>query len=72
MGGYIREEHLRGHPEKGRDWLAHVRTAVRQEEGISTAIKSLDPLIHEAVSALHIEADAARICARRGRNIGPL
>jgi len=26
IGGYIREEHLRGHPEKGRDWLTGART----------------------------------------------
>jgi len=71
MGCYIREERLRGRPEKGRDWeglagwLAHVRTAVRHEERISTAMKSLGPLIREVVSALHIEAGAGhRILAR--------
>jgi len=70
IGGYIREGRLRGHPEKGRGWeglpgwlagwLAHVRTAVRHEERISTAMKSLGPLIREAVSALHIEAGAGQ------------
>ena len=51
IGGYIREEHLRGHPEKGRDWRTYEQRFARR---ISTAIKLLGPLIHEAVSALHI------------------
>jgi len=54
IGGYIREEHLRA-PEKGRNWRTYEQRFARR---ISTAIKSLGPLIHEAVSALHIEAGA--------------
>jgi hypothetical protein len=43
---HIRKEYLEGRPEEERDW----RTSEQREaERIREAMRSLDPLIHEAV-----------------------
>ncbi|MGC9190284.1 MAG: hypothetical protein ACP5GG_06165, partial [Conexivisphaera sp.] len=48
---HIRKEYLEGRPEEERDW----RTSEQREaERIREAMRSLDPLIHEAVSSIRI------------------
>ena len=47
---HIKEE-LKSRPEQKRDWRTYEQM---DAERIRDAIKSLDPLIHEAVSAIHI------------------
>jgi Transposase len=47
---HIKDE-LKSRPEKKRDWRTYEQM---DAERIRDAIKSLDPLIHEAVSAIHI------------------
>ncbi|MFP3130589.1 MAG: ISNCY family transposase, partial [Nitrososphaeria archaeon] len=47
---HIKDE-LKSRPEKKRDWRTYEQM---DTERIRDAIKSLDPLIHEAVSAIHI------------------
>nr|WP_232085421.1 ISNCY family transposase [Conexivisphaera calida] len=48
---HIRREYLEGRPEEERDW----RTSEQREaERIREAMRSLDPLIHEAVSSIRI------------------
>jgi len=44
-------EKLKNRPEKKRDWRTYEQM---DAERIREAIKSLDPLIHEVVSAIHI------------------
>ena len=52
---YINEKYKLAHPKNKRDW----RTYEQQfSSRVSTAMKMLDPLIHEAVSAIHIEKSA--------------
>ena len=52
---YIRGEYLKEHPKKERDWRTYEQQFARR---IYTAMKSLEPLIHEAVSTLHVEPRA--------------
>ncbi len=48
---HIRKEYLEGRPEEERDW----RTSEQREaERIREAMRSLDPLIHEAISSIRI------------------
>ncbi|MGC9088502.1 MAG: ISNCY-like element ISFac3 family transposase, partial [Conexivisphaera sp.] len=48
---HIRKEYLEGRPEEERDW----RTSEQREaERMREAMRSLDPLIHEAVSSIRI------------------
>jgi len=47
---HIKDE-LKSRPEKKSDWRTYEQM---DAERIRDAIKSLDPLIHEAVSAIHI------------------
>ena len=47
---HIRDE-LKSRPEQKRDWRTYEQM---DAERISDAIKSLDPLTHEAMSAIHI------------------
>ena len=52
---YINEKYKLAHPKNKRDW----RTYEQQfSSRVSTAMKMLDPLIHEAVSTIHIERAA--------------
>jgi Transposase len=48
---HIKDE-LKSRPEKKRDWRTYEQM---DAERIRDAIKSLDPLIHEAVSAIHVD-----------------
>ena len=47
---HVRDE-LKSRPEQKRDWRTYEQM---DAERIRDAIKSLDPLVHEAVSAIHI------------------
>ena len=49
---HIKDEYIKSRPEKKRDWRTYEQM---DAERIMYAIKSLDPLIHEAVSAIHID-----------------
>ena len=51
---HIREE-LKSRPEQKRDWRTYEQM---DAERIRDAIKSLDPLIHESVSAIHMTIPA--------------
>ena len=49
---HIKDEYIKSRPEKKRDWRTYEQM---DAERIREAIKSLEPLIHEAVSAIHID-----------------
>ncbi len=52
---YIRQEYLDQHSEKERDWRTYEEQFANR---MYIAMNSLDSLIHEAVSTLHIEPSA--------------
>ncbi|HEY4700068.1 MAG TPA: ISNCY family transposase [Nitrososphaerales archaeon] len=58
LGEHIGKTYLEAHPEKERDWRTYEQQFSKR---IKEAMKALDPLIHEAVSAIRIEE------GRRGR-----
>ncbi|MGC8580411.1 MAG: ISNCY-like element ISFac3 family transposase, partial [bacterium] len=51
INDYIGEEYKLTHPKDRRDWRTYEQQFSRR---VSTAMKMLDPLIHEAVSTIHI------------------
>jgi len=55
INNYISEEYRLTHPKSKRDWRTYEQQFSRR---VSTTMKMLDPLIHEAVSAIHIEKSA--------------
>ena len=58
LGEHIGKTYLEAHQEKERDWRTYEQQFSKR---IKEAMKALDPLIHEAVSAIRIEE------GRRGR-----
>src|ERR1700694_487286 len=52
LDDHIRKEYIETHPEKERNWRTYEQQFSRR---IKEAMRSLDPLIHEAVSAIRIE-----------------
>jgi len=58
LGEHIGKAYLEAHQEKDRDWRTYEQQFSKR---IKEAMKALDPLIHEAVSAIRIEE------GRRGR-----
>ncbi|HKZ41278.1 MAG TPA: ISNCY family transposase, partial [Candidatus Hodarchaeales archaeon] len=58
LGEHIGKTYLEAHQEKDRDWRTYEQQFSKR---IKEAMKALDPLIHEAVSAIRIEE------GRRGR-----
>lgn len=54
---HIRKEYIESHPEKERDWRTYEQQFSKR---IRDAIKALDPLIHEAVSAIRVEPRMGR------------
>ena len=58
LGEHIGKAYLETHPEKKRDWRTYEQQFSKR---IKEAMKALDPMIHEAVSAIRIEE------GRRGR-----
>ena len=57
---YIRAEYLKSHPQKERDWMTYEQRFARR---IKEAKRSLEPLIHEAVTTIMVYHEADR----RGR-----
>ncbi len=53
---HIRKEYIEAHPEKERDWRTYEQQFSKR---IKEAMRSLDPLIREAVSAIKIERNGA-------------
>jgi len=51
LDDHIRKEYIETHPEKDRDWRTYEQQFSRR---IKEAMKSLDPLISEAVSSIRI------------------
>ncbi len=49
---HIRKEYIESHPKKERDWRTYEQRFSRR---VKEAMKALDPLVHEAVSALRVE-----------------
>ena len=49
---HIKDELKSRHEKKKKDWRTYEQM---DAERIRDAIKSLDPLIHEAVSAIHVD-----------------
>ncbi|MGC8593808.1 MAG: ISNCY-like element ISFac3 family transposase, partial [Nitrososphaeria archaeon] len=47
---HVRKEYLESRPKKKRDWRTNEQA---EAERIREAMKELNPLIHEAVSAIH-------------------
>lgn len=54
---HIRKEYLESHPKADRDWRTYEQEFSKR---IREAMKSLDPLIHEAVSTIRIEPRTGR------------
>ena len=54
---YIRKEYVETHPQKDRDWRTYEQLFSKR---IREAMKSLDPLIHEAASTIRIESRTGR------------
>ncbi|MDG7041226.1 MAG: hypothetical protein JRN66_08235 [Nitrososphaerota archaeon] len=63
----MRGEYLKEHPKKERDWRTYEQQFARR---IYTAMKSLEPLIHEAVSTLHVEPRASVLADPRAKGQG--
>ena len=53
---HIRKEYIEAHPEKERDWRTYEQQFSKR---IKEAMRSLDPLVHEAVSAIKVERSGA-------------
>ena len=49
---HIRKEYIEAHPKKDRDWRTYEQ---RFSLRIKEAMKSLDPLVHEAVSTIRVD-----------------
>ena len=56
LDDHIRKEYIEGHPEKERDWRTYEQLFSKR---IKEDMKSLDPLIHEAVSTIRMEKNGA-------------
>src|SRR5689334_4140949 len=54
---HIRKDYLEARPEKERDWRTYEQQFSRR---IREAMRSLDPLIREAVSTIRIDARTGR------------
>ena len=54
---HIRKEYVETHPQKDRDWRTYEQLFSKR---IREAMKSLDPLIHEAASTIRIESRTGR------------
>lgn len=54
---HIRKEYIESHPEKERDWRTYEQLFSKR---IRDAMKALDPLVHEAVSAIRVEPRTGR------------
>jgi hypothetical protein len=53
---HIRKEYIEAHPEKKRDWRTYEQQFSKR---IKEAMRRLDPLIQEAVSAIKVERNGA-------------
>ena len=54
---HIRKEYIESHPKKERDWRTYEQ---RFSLRIKKAMKALDSLAHEAVSAIRVEPQTGR------------
>ena len=54
---HIRKEYIEGHPKKERDWRTYEQ---RFSLRIKEAMKALDPLVREAVTAIRVEPKTGR------------
>jgi transposase len=57
LDNHIRKEYIESHPEKDRDWRTYEQLFSKR---VKEAMRSLDPLIHEAVSTIRMEKRAGR------------
>ena len=57
LNEHIRKEYIESHPKEDRDWRTYEQEFSKR---IRDAMKSLDPLIHEAVSTIRIEPRTGR------------
>src|SRR5712692_11815783 len=53
---HIRKEYIESHPKKDRDWRTYEQLFSKR---VKEAMRSLDPLIHEAVSTIRMEKSGA-------------
>jgi transposase len=56
LDDHIRKEYIESHPKKDRDWRTYEQLFSKR---VKEAMRSLDPLIHEAVSTIRMEKSGA-------------